>query len=177
MSQECLAESVLRAWLSDSLEQPAAQVVEAHVEICLACQQCVEHILDELPGLRPADDENISSQARHPNESQIVAFVQGNLAKPQQEVLQDEPAAATPLYIGRYRVKSILGEGGFGVVYLGHEARHREFFLTIKKGLQPRCGPEIFPQRGTRPGIFPHVKKGLPPRNGRGQGELLPAEG
>jgi hypothetical protein len=106
MSQECPAEPVLRAWLSDSLDESGARVVEAHVEICAACQQCVEHILDELPGLRPAHKEKMSYQARHLNESQIAAFVEGNLAKSQQEVLQDEAAAATPLYIGRYRVKS-----------------------------------------------------------------------
>lgn len=51
MSRECPAETVLRAWLIDSLEQSAAEVVEAHIENCLACQQALERIVEELPGL------------------------------------------------------------------------------------------------------------------------------
>src|SRR5262249_46783848 len=42
------------------------------------------------------------------------------------------PASVLPQRIGRYRIKRILGQGGFGIVYLAHDDQlHREVAIKV----------------------------------------------
>lgn len=63
-----------------------------------------------------------------------------NRTGPYQPTTVDEVAIEQPQYIGRYRLEKLLGQGGFGLVYLAHDGQ-LQCLVAIKVPHRHRVSP------------------------------------
>ncbi len=148
--QDCPSVEKLRALFSEQVSEDQEQRIAAHLDACASCRES----WDALVGEYKIGGGNCRSR-----NGSLPDFLKGLQQDLPPELVTSTSAAPTlsdsstadndewPTTIGRYQIKSRLGEGGFGRVYMAWDSELKRF-VAIKvarnSAVTERVGNETY---------------------------------
>ncbi len=142
----CVAEAALKQLLNHSLSQERERVVMAHLEHCAACRARLEQLAGAKvvpppePKMSPEDQARLEAAIRdlkqgfgEPSQPPREEFdVDAESSGEELGFLTPDPQGRCLGYLEHYRVDSILGRGGMGVVFAGFDLKlHRRVAIKM----------------------------------------------